>query len=89
MPAILSRFQPQHMDGREALIVLVCATTCAAIGVTVVVCVGLMLSPDDLAVFCKVKGVTTITLAGRAAFLIVSAIGAGVGAQIGIAVRTR
>ena len=89
MPAIRSRFQSQHMVGREALIVLVCATTCAAIGVTVVVCVGLMLSPDDLAVLCKVKGVTTITLAGRAAFLIVSAIGAGVGAQIGIAVRTR
>ena len=89
VPAISSRIQPQHMDGKEALIVLVCATTCAAIGVTVVVCVGLMLSPDDLAVLCKVKGVTTITLAGRAAFLIVSAIGAGVGAQIGIAVRTR
>ncbi len=43
---------------------------------------------DDLAVFSKFKRVTTITLAGRAAILIVSAIGAGVGAQIGIAVRT-
>ena len=43
---------------------------------------------DDLAVFSKFKRVTTITLAGRAAMLIVSAIGAGVGAQIGIAVRT-
>ena len=89
MPAIRSRFQPQHMVGREALIVLVCATTCAAIGVTVVVRVGLMLSPDDLAVFSKVKGVSTITLAGRAAIILVTAIGAGVGAQIGIAVRTR
>ena len=89
MPAISSRTQPQHMDGKEALTELVCATTCAAIGVIVVVCVGLMLSPDDLAVFCKVKGVTTITLAGRAAILIVSAVGAGVGAQIGIAVCTR
>ena len=77
------------MDGQEALTVLVCATACAAIGVIVVVSVGLMLSPDDLAVFSKVKGVTTITLAGRAAILMVSAIGAGVGAQIGIAVRTR
>ena len=32
---------------------------------------------------------TTITLAGRAAILIVSEIGAGEGAQIGIALRTR
>ena len=52
---------PQHMDGREALTVLVCANACAAIGVTVAVSVGLMFSPDDLAVFSKVNGVTTIT----------------------------
>ena len=77
------------MDQEEALTVLVCATACAAVGVTVVVSVGLLFSPDDLAVFSKVKGVTTITLAGRAAILIVSAVGAGVGAQIGIAVCTR
>ena len=89
MPAISSRTQPQHMDGQEALTVLVRATACAAIGVTVVVSVGLIFSPDDLAVFSKVKGVTTITLAGRAAILIVSAVGAGVGAQIGITVCTR
>ena len=52
---------PQHMDGRAALTVLVCANACAAIGVTVAVSVGLMFSPDDLAVFSKVKGVITIT----------------------------
>ena len=44
---------------------------------------------DDLAVFSKFKRVTTITLAGHATILIVSAKGAGVGAQIGIAVCTR
>ena len=55
------------MDGQEALTVLVCATACAAVGVTVIVSVGLLFSPDDLAVFSKVTGVTTITLAGRAA----------------------
>ena len=77
------------MDGQEALTVLVCATACAAVGVTVVVSVGLLFSPGDLAVFSKVEGVTTITIAGRAAILIVSAVGAGVGAQIGIAVCTR
>ena len=68
------------MDGGEALTVFVCATTCAAIRVTVVVGVGLMFSHDDLAVFSKVKGVTIFTVAGHAAILIVSAIGAGVGA---------
>ena len=88
MPAISSTTQPQPMDGQEALTILFCATACAAIGVTVVVSVGLILSRDDLAVFYKFKRVTKITLAGRAAILIVSAIGAGVGAQIGIAVRT-
>ncbi len=77
------------MDGQEALTRLFCATACAAIGVTVVVSVARMLSANDLAVFSKVKGFTTITLAGRAATLIVSAIGAGVGAQIAIVVRTR
>ena len=89
MPAISSRTRPQHMDGKEALTVLVCATACAAVGVTVVVSVGLLFSPGDLAVFSKVEGVTTITIAGRTAILIVSAVGAGVGAQIGIAVCTR
>ena len=77
------------MDGQEALTVLVCATACAAVGVTVVVSVGPLFSPGDLAVFSKVKGVTTITIAGRAAILIVSAVGASVGAQIEIAVCTR
>ena len=43
---------------------------------------------DDLAVFSKFKRVTTITLAGHATILIVSAKGAGVGAQIGSAIRT-
>ena len=76
------------MDGQEALTILFCATACAAIGVTVVVTVGLIFSLDDLAIFSKFKGVTTITLAGRAAILVVSAIEAGVGAQIGIAKRT-
>ena len=89
MPAISSRTWPQNMDGQEALTVLVCATACAAVGVTVVVSVGLLFSPGDLAVFSKVEGVTTITIAGRTAILIVSAVGAGVGAQIGIAVCTR
>ena len=84
-----SRTWPQHMDRQEALTVLVCATACAAVGVTVVVSVGLLFSPGDLAVFSKVEGVTTITIAGRTAILIVSAVGAGVGAQIGIAVCTR
>ena len=51
--------------------------------------VGLLSSPGDLAVFSKLEGVTTITIAGRTAILIVSAVGAGVGAQIGIAVCTR
>ena len=38
--------------------------------------------------FSKVNGVTIFTVSGHAAILIVSAIGAGVGAQIGITVRT-
>ena len=89
VPAISSSTWPQNMSGQEALTVFVCATACAAAGVTVVVSVGLLFSPGDLAVFSKVEGVTTITIAGRAAILIVSAVGAGVNAQIGIAVCTR
>ena len=53
-----------------------------------VVTVGVIFSSEDLAIFSKFKGVTTITFAGRTAILVVSAIGAGVGAQIAIAVRT-
>ena len=49
--------------------------------------VGVIFSSEDLAIFSKFKGVTTITFAGRTAILVVSAIGAGVGAQIGIAVQ--
>ena len=76
------------MGGQEALTILFCATACAALGDTVVVAVSLIFSPDDLAIFSKFKRSTTITLAGRAAILVVSAIEAGVGAQIGIAKRT-
>ena len=77
------------MGGQEALTVFVCATACAVIGVAVVVSVGLLFAPCGFAVFSVVEGVTTITIAGRAAILIVSAAGAGVGAQIGDAVSTR
>ena len=55
----------------------------------VVVSAGLLFPPGDLAVFSKLEGVTTITIAGRTAILIVSAVGAGVCAQIGNAVYTR
>ena len=88
MPAISCNTSLQNMDGQEALTILVCATACAAVGVTVVVCVGRFFSPGDLAVFSTVEGVTTITLTGRAAILIVSVVGAGVGALIGIAMCT-
>ena len=87
MLAISSITQLQAMGGQEALTLFFCATACAAIGVTVVVTVGLIFSLDDLAIFSKFKGVITNTLAERAAILVVSAIGAGVGAQIGIAVQ--
>ena len=87
MLAISSITQLQAMGGQEALTLFFCATACAAIGVAVVVTVGLIFSLDDLAIFSKFKGVITITLAERAAILVVSAIGAGVGAQIGIAVQ--
>ena len=89
MPAISSSTWPQNMGGQEALTVFVCATACAAVGVAVVVTVGLLFAPCGLAVFSVVEGVTTITIAGRAAILIVIAVGAGVGAQIGNAVTTR
>ena len=36
--------------------------------------VGVIFSSDDLAIFSKFKGVTTITFAGRTAILVVSAI---------------
>ena len=77
------------MGWQEELTVFGCATACVAVEVAVVVSVGLLFAPCGLAVFKVVEGVTTVTLAGRAAMLIVSAAGAGVGAQIGNAVYTR
>ena len=79
----------QNMGWQEELTVFGCATACAAVGVAVVVSVGLLFAPCGLAVFKVVEGVTTVTVAGRAAVLIISAAGAGVGAQIGDAVSTR
>ena len=58
------------------------ANACAEVRVTIVVRVDLLFSPGDLTVFCRVEEVTTITIARRTAILIVSAGGAGVGAQI-------
>ena len=89
VPAISPAPAHKNMDGQDARTVLVCATACAAVGVTVVVTIGILFSPGDLAVFSKVERVTTITIAGRAAILILSALGAGVGAQVAIAVCTR
>ena len=77
------------MGMQESLTVFGCATAFAAVGAAVVVSVGLLFAPCGLAVFKVVEGVTTVTVAGRAAMLIVSAAGAGVGAQIGNAVSTR
>ena len=89
VPAISPAPAHKYMDKQDALAVLVWATACAAVGVTAIVTIGILFSPGDLAVFSKVERVTTITIAGRAAILIVSALGAGVGAQVEIAVCTR
>ena len=89
VPAISSSTLPKNMGMQESLTVFGCATAFAAVGAAVVVSVGLLFAPCGLAVFKVVEGVTTVTVAGRAAVLIVSAAGAGVGAQIGDAVSTR
>ena len=89
VPAISSSTLPKNMGMQESLTVFGCATAFAAVGAAVVVSVGLLFAPCGLAVFKVVEGVTTVTIAGRAALLIVSAAGAGVGAQIGNAVSTR
>ena len=89
VPAISPAPAHKNMDKQDALTVLVCATACAAVGVTAIVTIGILFSPGDLAVLSKVERVTTITIARRAAILIVSALGAGVGAQVEIAVCTR
>ena len=86
VPAISSSTLPKNMGMQEPLTVFGCATAFAAVGAAVVVSVGLLFAPCGLAVFKVVEGVTTVTVAGRAAMLIVSAAGAGVGAQIGNAV---
>ena len=43
------------------------ANACAEVRVTIVVRVDLLFSPRNLAVFCRVEGVTMITIARRTA----------------------